>query len=134
MTKKRIILAKLGLDGHTNGIKIVASWLMEAGFEVIYMGLYNTPEKVVKAAIEEDADIIGLSFLEGSHIYYAERVIEVMKSYGIEGKKLVFGGVIPPDDVERLKEIGVTEVFLPGTPREIIISKLESMIGERDEN
>ncbi|MCX7856374.1 MAG: cobalamin-dependent protein [Deltaproteobacteria bacterium] len=129
MSRGKIIVAKLGLDGHTNGIRIVSKWLQDAGFEVVYMGLYNTPEKVIKAMLQEDADILGLSFLEGSHMYYAEKLRELAIRYGIEGRKIVFGGVIPPDDVEKLKALGISEVFLPGTSKEKIISTIRTLLG-----
>lgn len=128
----RIIIGKLGLDGHTNGIRIVSNWLREAGFEVIYMGLYNTPERIIKAALEEDVDLVGLSFLEGSHLFFAEKIMHLAKSAGLDRVKFVFGGVIPPDDIPKLKALGISEVFLPGTPRELIISSLKSLCGLPD--
>jgi methylmalonyl-CoA mutase C-terminal domain/subunit len=127
--RPRIIIGKLGLDGHTNGIRIVSNWLKDAGFEVIYMGIYNTPERIIKAALEEDVDLVGLSFLEGSHLFFAERLMELARSEGLDNVKFVFGGVIPPDDIPRLKAMGISEVFLPGTPREAIISSLRSLLG-----
>lgn len=128
--KHRIIMAKLGLDGHSNGIKIVSQWLREEGFEVIYLGLYNTPERIIKAAIEEDADIIGLSFLEGSHLFFAEKLMDLAKRYNLENVKFIFGGVIPPDDIPKLKALGIKEVFLPGTSRSEIIASIKALLEE----
>lgn len=125
--KTRIMMAKFGLDGHSNGIRIVSKWLQDAGFEVIYMGLYNTAEGVIKAALEEDVNIIGCSFLEGSHLFYVKRLVELAKEYKMNNVKLVVGGVIPPDDVLRLKELGVKEVYTPGAPRDVIIDGIKAL-------
>lgn len=126
--KPKIILAKFGLDSHDNGIRIVARWLQEAGYEVVFMGLYNTAEGVVKAAIDEDADIIGGSFLGGEHLYYASRLISLARERGLERVKFIVGGVIPPDDVVKLKEMGIHEVFTPGTPREVICERIGKLL------
>jgi len=126
--KAKIILAKFGLDSHDNGIRIVARWLQDAGHEVIFMGLYNTAEGVIKAALDEDADIVGGSFLGGEHLYYSARLIALARRYGLERLKFVAGGVIPPDDVIKLKEMGVHEVFTPGTPREVICQRIEKLL------
>ncbi len=127
MKKSRIILAKCGLDGHENGIKIVSQWLRDEGFEVLYLGLYNTPEGIIRAAIEENIDIIGLSFLEGSHLYYFEKIREIAKKRGLENVKFVIGGVIPPDDIEILKKMGVDEIFTPESTREAICKGIRSL-------
>ncbi len=127
MKKSRIILAKCGLDGHENGIKIVSQWLKEEGFEVLYIGLYNTPEGIIRTAIEENIDIIGLSFLEGSHLYYFEKIREIAKKRGLENVKFVIGGVIPPEDIAILKKMGVDEVFTPGATREAICKGIRSL-------
>ena len=125
--KTRIMMAKFGLDGHSNGIRIVSKWLQDAGFEIIYMGLYNTAEGVIKAALEEGVSIIGCSFLEGSHLFYVKRLVELAKEHKMDNVKLVIGGVIPPDDVLRLKELGVKEVYTPGAPRDVIIDGIKAL-------
>ncbi len=121
------MLAKMGLDGHDNGITIIAKWLRDAGFEVVYAGLYNTTARVVNTARQEDVDMIGLSFLGGEHIYYCKRFMERLREVGMEEVKVILGGVIPPDDVEPLKEMGVAQVFTPGTMREDIIDSFMSL-------
>ena len=128
--KTRIIMAKFGLDGHSNGIQIVSKWLQDAGFEVIYMGLYNTPEGIIKAAREEDVRIIGCSFLEGAHMFFIEKLLTLAARNKMRQLKFVVGGVIPPDDVKTLKKMGVREVFTPGTPRDVIVSHLEALARE----
>jgi methylmalonyl-CoA mutase C-terminal domain/subunit len=125
--KARIILAKFGLDGHDNGIKTVAKWLRDAGFEVIYMGLYNTAEGIIKAAQEEDVNLVGASFMEGEHMYYTPRLLELAREKGMKNLKFAVGGVIPPDDVKKLKELGVNEVYTAGTPREVIINGIKAL-------
>jgi methylmalonyl-CoA mutase C-terminal domain/subunit len=127
MKRPRIILAKCGLDGHENGIKIVSQWLRDEGFEVLYLGLYNTPEGIIRTAIEENIDIIGLSFLEGAHIFYFKKIKEIANKMGLKDIKFVIGGVIPPDDIEVLKQMGVAEVFTPGTSREKICTGIKSL-------
>jgi len=126
--KPRIIMAKFGLDGHSNGIRIVSKWLQDAGFEVIYMGLYNTAEGVIKAALEEDVNIIGCSFLEGAHLLYVKKMVELAKEHRMDDVKLVVGGIIPPDDVTKLKGLGVKEVYTPGTPRDVIIDGIKALL------
>ncbi len=112
----RVVVAKVGLDGHDRGAKIIARALRDAGMEVIYTGLHQTPEQVVEAAIQEDADAIGVSILSGAHMTLIPRIIELLKQNDA-GDILVFcGGTIPRDDIPRLKELGVGEIFTPGTP------------------
>jgi methylmalonyl-CoA mutase, C-terminal domain len=112
----RVVVAKVGLDGHDRGAKIIARALRDAGMEVIYTGLHQTPEQVVETAIQEDADAIGISILSGAHMTLIPRIIELLKE-NEAGDILVFcGGTIPKDDVPRLKEAGVGEIFTPGTP------------------
>jgi len=125
--KTRIIMAKFGLDGHSNGIRIVSNWLQNAGFEVIYMGLYNTAEGVIKAARDEDADIIGCSFLEGAHIFFIKKLLELATKNNMHQLKFIVGGVIPPADVIELKKMGVSKVFTPGTTREVIVSNIHDL-------
>jgi methylmalonyl-CoA mutase C-terminal domain/subunit len=125
--KTRIMLAKFGLDGHSNGIRIVANWLRDAGYEVIYMGFYNTAEGIIKAAQAEGVDIIGGSFSEGSHLFYCKKLLKLAEDNGLDNVKFVVGGVIPPDEITMLKDIGVKEVFTPGTPKEIILNGIRSL-------
>jgi len=119
--KIRVVVAKPGLDGHDRGAKIVARALRDAGFEVIYTGLHQTPEQVVATAIQEDADAIGLSVLSGAHNYLFKRVLDLLQEQGA-GDVVVFGGgIIPPDDIAALKAMGVKELFGPGTSTQDII-------------
>ena len=127
-TRKRILLAKVGLDGHDNGIRIVAKWLMDAGYEVIYAGLYNTPERVIRMAIEENADAIGVSFLGGEHRFYAGKLTGLRREQDMGDVKLILGGVIPPADVEELKVLGIDAVFTPGTRRDTILSTIGAIL------
>ena len=117
----RVVVAKPGLDGHDRGAKIVARALRDAGFEVIYTGLHQTPEQVVATALQEDADAIGLSVLSGAHNYLFKRVLELLREKGAEDVVLFGGGIIPPDDIAALKELGVKELFTPGTSTQDII-------------
>ena len=121
MKKLRALLAKPGLDGHDRGVKIVARGYRDAGFEVIYTGLHQTPEQIVNAAIQEDVDLIALSCLSGAHMYLFTEVVKQLRGKGINNVTVIGGGTIPREDIARLKEAGIKEVFLPGTPlREII--------------
>ncbi|MBI2217455.1 MAG: cobalamin B12-binding domain-containing protein [Candidatus Rokubacteria bacterium] len=117
----RVVVAKPGLDGHDRGAKIVARALRDAGFEVIYTGLHQTPEQVVATAIQEDADAIGLSVLSGAHMYLFKRVLELLKDKGADDIAVFGGGIIPPEDVAALKGIGVKELFTPGTSTQDIV-------------
>jgi methylmalonyl-CoA mutase cobalamin-binding domain/chain len=122
--KKRILLGKLGLDAHDNGVVIVAKWLSDAGFEVVYAGIYHTPESLLQSAVEEGAHAIGCSFLGGEHIFYIRKLTDLMKTRQVDNIKLIVGGVIPPEDVGQLKRLGVGCVFTPGTMRDTIIETL----------
>ena len=126
--KKRILLGKMGLDAHDTGIQIVAKWLSDAGYEVVYGGLYNTPERICQTALQEDVDLIGCSFLGGGHLYHTEQLLIQMKERGIGGIEVIVGGVIPPSDVTKLKEMGVSLVFTPGTLREDIIDAVKGIL------
>jgi methylmalonyl-CoA mutase C-terminal domain/subunit len=119
--KIRVLVAKPGLDGHDRGAKIVARALRDAGFEVIYTGLHQTPEQVVATAIQEDVDAIGLSVLSGAHNHLFGRVLELLREKGAEDIALFGGGIIPPDDIASLKALGVKELFTPGTSTQDII-------------
>ena len=117
----RIVVAKPGLDGHDRGAKIVARALRDAGFEVIYTGLHQTPEQVVATALQEDADAVGLSVLSGAHNYLFKRVLELLRDKGAEDVAVFGGGIIPPEDIAALKAIGVKEIFTPGTSTQDIV-------------
>jgi methylmalonyl-CoA mutase, C-terminal domain len=121
MRKLRVVIAKPGLDGHDRGAKVIARALRDAGMEVIYTGLRQTPEMIATTALQEDADVIGLSILSGAHNHIAPRLMDLLKAKGLDDVLVVIGGIIPDVDVPKLKEIGVKGIFLPGTPmREII--------------
>src|ERR1700720_4569319 len=115
MSQIRVVIAKPGLDGHDRGAKVIARALRDAGMEVIYTGLRQTPEQIVSAALQEDADVIGLSILSGAHNHIAPRVMELIREKGLDDVLVVIGGIIPDIDVPRLQEIGVKGIFLPGT-------------------
>jgi methylmalonyl-CoA mutase C-terminal domain/subunit len=119
--KLRVVIAKPGLDGHDRGAKVIARALRDAGMEVIYTGLRQTPEQIVTAALQEDADVIGLSILSGAHNHIAPRLMELLKEKGLEDVLVVIGGIIPDVDVPRLKTLGIKGVFVPGTPMQEII-------------
>ncbi|MFC1977311.1 cobalamin B12-binding domain-containing protein [Chloroflexota bacterium] len=119
--KVRVLVAKPGLDGHDRGAKIIARGYRDAGFEVIYIGLHQTPEQIANAVIQEDADVVGLSCLSGAHMYLFTEVVKQLKERGVRDITVIGGGIIPREDIPRLKEAGIKEVFLPGTPLAEII-------------
>ena len=119
--KIRVVVAKPGLDGHDRGAKIVARALRDAGFEVIYTGLHQTPEQIVATAVQEDADAVGLSVLSGAHNYLFARVIELLKEKGADDIAVFGGGIIPAEDITSLKAMGVKEIFTPGTSTQDIV-------------
>jgi methylmalonyl-CoA mutase C-terminal domain/subunit len=125
MRKLRVVIAKPGLDGHDRGAKVIARALRDAGMEVIYTGLRQTPEMIASAALQEDADVIGLSILSGAHNHIAPRLMELLKARGLDDVLVVIGGIIPDVDIPRLKEIGVKGIFLPGTPMQEIIDFIQ---------
>ena len=114
--KLRVLVAKPGLDGHDRGVKIIARGFRDAGFEVIYTGLHQTPEQIVSAAIQEDVDLVGLSCLSGAHMHLFPEVLKGLRQKGAGEIPVIAGGIIPDEDIPRLKEAGIKEVFLPGTP------------------
>ena len=129
MNKKiRIIMAKPGLDGHDRGAKVIARALRDVGMEVIYTGLRQTPERIVETALQEDADVIGISILSGAHNYVCPRLTELLREKGLNDVLVVVGGIIPDADVETLKGLGIAEVFQPGTPMRSIIDFIEKNV------
>jgi methylmalonyl-CoA mutase C-terminal domain/subunit len=124
--KLRVVIAKPGLDGHDRGAKVIARALRDAGMEVIYTGLRQTPEQIVAAALQEDADVIGLSILSGAHNHIVPRLMELLRAKGLDDVMVVIGGIIPDLDIPKLKEIGVKGIFLPGTPMQHIIDFINS--------
>jgi methylmalonyl-CoA mutase, C-terminal domain len=119
--KIRVVIAKPGLDGHDRGAKVIARALRDAGMEVIYTGLRQTPEQIVSAALQEDADVIGLSILSGAHMHICPRVVELLRERQMNDVLVVVGGIIPDSDVPRLNEIGIQGIFQPGTPMQEIV-------------
>ena len=131
MRKLRVIIAKPGLDGHDRGAKVIARALRDAGMEVIYTGLRQTPEQIVTAALQEDADVIGLSILSGAHNHIAPRLMELLRQKGLDDVLVVIGGIIPDVDIPKLKELGIKGVFLPGTPMQEIIDFVNANARQR---
>jgi len=129
--KIKVIVAKLGLDGHDRGAKVVARALKDAGMEVVYTGLRQTPEQVVKAAVQEDADVIGVSILSGAHLELVPMLVNLMKEKGLNDVVLVVGGVIPPQDVPKLMEMGVDEVFLPGSSLKYVVESIKELVSKK---
>jgi methylmalonyl-CoA mutase C-terminal domain/subunit len=125
--RKRVLIAKPGLDGHDRGAKVVARALRDAGMEVVYTGLRQTPEQIVAAAIQEDVDVIGLSILSGAHMPICRRLLELIREQGMEGVTVFVGGIIPAQDIPELKTLGVAEVFLPGASTVDVIRAVERL-------
>jgi len=125
----RVVVAKPGLDGHDRGAKVVARALRDAGMEVVYTGLRQSPEQIVAAAAQEDVDAIGLSILSGAHLPICRRVLELLREKGMDGVKVFVGGIIPAQDIPELKAIGVAEVFLPGSSTRDVIRVIEGAVG-----
>jgi len=126
--KIRVLIAKPGLDGHDRGAKVVARALRDAGMEVIYTGLRQTPEQIVETAIQEDADVIGLSILSGAHTHLFPKVMELLKENDIEDIVVMGGGVIPEEDIPDLKKMGIAEIFTPGTDTRNIIKFIQEKV------
>jgi methylmalonyl-CoA mutase C-terminal domain/subunit len=132
--KIRVVIAKPGLDGHDRGAKVIARALRDAGMEVIYTGLRQTPEQIVGAALQEDADVIGLSILSGAHMHICPRVMELLKEKGLHDVLVVIGGIIPDVDVPKLREIGINGIFLPGSPMQDIVDFIRKHARSRVES
>jgi len=129
--KIRVVVAKPGLDGHDRGAKIIARALRDAGMEVIYTGLHQTPEQIAATVVQEDADAIGLSILSGAHMTLVPRVVELLKEQGAEDVVLTVGGTIPNDDIPELKKLGVAEIFTPGANTDEIVQFIRGAVAER---
>lgn len=127
----RVMVAKVGLDGHDRGVKIVARCLRDAGMDVVYTGLHRTPEQVVEAAVQEDVDVLGISLLSGAHMTIFPRVISLLKEQGVDDILLLGGGVMPDADVEELKAMGVAEILGQDTPPDEIVATVERLVKER---
>jgi methylmalonyl-CoA mutase cobalamin-binding domain/chain len=128
-TTKRIIMAKMGLDAHDNGLRIVSKWLADAGYEVIYAGVYNSAERILRMVIEESVDAVGVSFLGGEHLHYSAKLLELFRENGLTNVKLLAGGIIPPADVIAMRTLGVDAVFTPGTQRKEILGGIAECLG-----
>ena len=126
--KIRVVVAKVGLDGHDRGAKIVARALRDAGMEVIYTGLHQTPEQIVETALQEDADAVGISILSGAHMTLVPRILDGLREHGLGDVLVVVGGTVPADDAKALKELGVAEVFTPGAPTREIVEFLREKV------
>jgi len=129
--KIRVVIAKPGLDGHDRGAKVIARALRDAGMEVIYTGLRQTPEQIVSAALQEDADVIGLSILSGAHNHIAPRLMQLLKDKGLDDVLVVIGGIIPDVDIAGLTALGIRGIFLPGTPMQRIIDFITANVRTR---
>jgi len=133
MDKIRVVIAKPGLDGHDRGAKVIARALRDAGMEVIYTGLRQTPEQIVGAALQEDADVIGLSILSGAHNHICPRVMELLEEQGLRDVIVVVGGIIPDADLAKLQKMGITGIFRPGTPMQEIVDFITAHVRRRTE-
>ena len=129
--RSRILVAKPGLDGHDRGIKVVARALRDAGMEVIYTGLHQTPDQIAAAAVQEDVDAVGLSCLSGAHMTLFPRVVELLKEQGAEDVVVFGGGIIPDNDIPKLKEAGITEIFTPGTTTTTIVEWVRDHVTDK---
>ena len=129
--KIRVLIAKPGLDGHDRGAKVIARALRDAGMEVIYTGLRQSPEQIVAAAAQEDVDAVGLSILSGAHLAICRRVLELLKEKNMAGVQVFLGGIIPAQDIPELKQMGVAEVFLPGASTQDVIRLIEGAVASR---
>ena len=129
----RVLIAKPGLDGHESGAKVIARALADAGMEVVYTGTRQTPQMIVNAALQEDADIVGLSILSGAHKELCSRIVSLFKQKGIEDIPIILGGIIPEDDIPGLKRIGIKEVFGPGTTTTQVVSCVQDLVESKNQ-
>lgn len=130
--KIKVIISKVGLDGHDRGAKVIASLLKEAGMEVVYLGMYQTPEGIVKAAIDEDADVIGVSYLSGEHLVYTPKIVSEMQKNGLNDVLFVVGGSFPPEDIPVMKQMGANEVFRGGSLTNSIVEYIKNNVRKKD--
>ena len=130
--KIRVVIAKPGLDGHDRGAKVIARALRDAGMEVVYTGLRQTPEQIVGAALQEDADVIGMSILSGAHMHICPRVMELLKEKGLDDVLVVVGGIIPDVDIPKLQGMGIRGIFLPGSPMQEIIDFINANVRRKE--
>ena len=128
MRKLRVVIAKPGLDGHDRGAKVIARALRDAGMEVIYTGLRQTPEQIAAAALQEDADVIGLSILSGAHMHICPRLMELLHAQGLDHVLVLVGGIIPDVDIPKLREMGIGGIFLPGSPMQDIVQFINAHV------
>jgi methylmalonyl-CoA mutase C-terminal domain/subunit len=128
----RVLVAKPGLDGHDRGAKVVAAALRDAGMEVVYTGLHQTPEMIASAAVQEDVDVVGLSILSGAHMTLFPRVLDLLREQGREDILLTGGGIIPREDMDKLRALGVGELFGPGTPTSALVEYIKAWFAERE--
>ena len=133
MRKIRVVIAKPGLDGHDRGAKVIARALRDAGMEVIYTGLRQTPEQIASAALQEDADVIGLSIMSGAHMHICPRLMERLKEQGLDHILVVVGGIIPDVDIPKLQALGIHGIFLPGSPMQDIVQFINKHVRPRAE-
>jgi methylmalonyl-CoA mutase C-terminal domain/subunit len=133
MSKIRVVIAKPGLDGHDRGAKVIARALRDAGMEVIYTGLRQTPEQIAAAALQEDADVIGLSILSGAHMHICPRLMELLRAQGLDHVIVLVGGIIPDVDIPKLKAMGIRGIFLPGSPMQDIVDFIHAQVQPRAE-
>ena len=129
--KIKVVVSKVGLDGHDRGAKVVSSLLKEAGMEVVYLGMYQMPEDIIRAAIDEDANVIGVSYLSGEHLVFTPKIIDEMKKHGLDDVLFIAGGVIPPEDIPALKEMGVNEIFVAGSLMEPLVEYIRSHVRKK---
>jgi len=127
----RILVAKPGLDGHDRGVRVIARAYRDAGFEVVYTGLHQTPEQIVAAALQEDVDLIGLSCLSGAHMSLFKRVLELLKANKADDVMVIGGGIIPEEDIAKLKKLGIKEIFLPGTSLDKVVGWVKDNVKPR---
>ncbi len=131
MAPIRVLIGKVGLDGHDRGAKVVARWLRDAGMDVVYTGLHRTPEEVVAAALQEDVDVLGISLLSGAHLTLVPRVVDLLRAAGADDTLVVVGGVIPDEDVSALRARGVADVFLQDTPPDAVAGRIRELVAAR---
>jgi methylmalonyl-CoA mutase C-terminal domain/subunit len=129
--KIKVVISKVGLDGHDRGAKVISTLLKEAGMEVVYLGTYQMPEDIIRAAIDEDADVIGVSYLSGEHLVFTPKIIDEMKKHGLDDVLFIAGGVIPPEDIPSLKEIGINEIFMAGSMTKPIVEYIQSHVRKK---